>query len=121
MKSKIILMTCISLIIAATFSCSKSSNSNSGTCTVSTGDTGPLASNTSVPYSASATGGATISSLTYQDSTGMTTVKNPALPFSKTVNLPGGATVSISATGNAKSGEITVASNGNYPNSASCP
>jgi hypothetical protein len=109
------------ILIAATVACSKSSNSNSNTCTASTGDTGPLTSNKSVPYSASVTSGASISSITYQDSAGMTTVKNPALPFSKTVNLQSGTLVSISASGSAGSGEITVTSNGNFPNNASCP
>jgi hypothetical protein len=121
MKSAYLKMIFISLLTIVAFSCKKSSNTNNSTCTATTGDTGPLSSNQSVPYTASVTGGATITSLTYQDSAGMTTIKNPPLPFSKSVNLKSGTTVSISASGSSNSGEITVTSNGNYPNNASCP
>jgi hypothetical protein len=109
------------IFIAGGFSCSKSSSSNTSTCTATTGDTGPLTANKAVSYSATVQNGATISSISYQDSAGTTTVKNLPLPFSKTVNLKSGMTVSISASGNSNSGEIKVSSNGNYPNSASCP
>jgi hypothetical protein len=121
MKKSYIKWASLLLLFTVIFACKKSSNNNSSTCTASTGDTGPLTANKSVPYTASVTSGATITTLTYQDSTGMTTIKNPPLPFSKTVNLQSGTLVSISASGSANSGEITVTSNGNYPNNASCP
>lgn len=109
------------VLTTAGISCSKSSSSNTSTCTATTGDTGPLTANQAVNYTASVQNGATISSVSYQDSAGTTTVNNPPLPFSKTVNLKTGMTVTISASGNSNSGEIKVTSNGNYPNSASCP
>ena len=122
MKIKFIIpVLLVSIPVAISVSCSKSSNSNTSTCTATTGDTGPLTANQAVSYTASVQNGATISSVSYQDSAGTTTVKNPSLPFSKTVNLKTGMTVTISASGNSNSGEIKVISNGNFRNSASCP
>jgi hypothetical protein len=111
----------ISIILAAGISCSKSSNSSSSTCTASTGDALPLTSNQAVSYTASVTTGATISTISYQDSAGMTTLNKPSVPFSKTVNLKSGSTASITASGTTNSGKITVTSNGINFNTASCP
>jgi hypothetical protein len=111
----------LSAFIAISVACHKSSNSSSSTCTASTGDLGPLPANQSVLYTASATGGATLTSVTYQDSAGMTTVKNPSSSFSKTVNVKSGSTVDISASGNIISGgTISVTSNGISFQSANC-
>jgi hypothetical protein len=121
MKKSSIKQNVLFLMIGIALSCSKSSNSNTTTCNVSTGDVGPLTSNMKVTYGASVTNGATISSVTYQDSAGNTTVKNPTLPFVKSVDLKTGQTVAITATGTPNAGEITVASTGNSPNTASCP
>jgi hypothetical protein len=109
------------LVMTIITSCNKSSNSNNSTCNVSTGDLSPLTSNKQVAYGIEVTNGATVSSVTYQDSAGNTTVNNPILPFVKNVNLKSGQTVSITATGTPNGGEITVASTGNSPNTASCP
>jgi hypothetical protein len=121
MKQKRIHRAIVLVFMAITISCSKSSNSNTSTCTVSTGDVGPLTSSMQVYYAATVTNGATISSLTFQDSAGMTTVKNPTLPFGRSVNLQSGMTVAITASGTPNKGEISVASTGNSPNTASCP
>ena len=122
MKHAYVKILSVSVLIAVSVSCSKSYNNNSSTCTVTTGDAVPLTANQSVAYTASVTTGATISTLTYQDSAGMTTVNKPSLPFSKSVNLKSGSTASISASGSTmNSGEITVTSNGINLNNASCP
>jgi hypothetical protein len=113
------ILSVIILIIIA-FSCSKSSNSNTNTCTVSTGDAIPLTTAKQVSYTASVTAGATVSSIIYQDSAGNTTIKNPTLPFAVTVNLTTGATASITASGSAGNGNITVTSSGLNFNTASC-
>ncbi len=120
MKPLYIKMVTAIIILAVSFSCSKSSNSNTNTCTVTTGDAIPLTSNKQVSYTASITGDATIGSVTYQDSAGNTTINNPSLPFSKTVNLKSGSTASITASGSAGNGVITVTSNGLNLNTASC-
>jgi hypothetical protein len=109
------------ILVSVAFACSKSSNSSNTSCTATTGDTGPLSNNKQVLYTATVTMGATINNLSYQDSAGTTIVKNPVLPFTKTVNLQAGQTVTISATGTANTGEITVTSNGINLNNASCP
>ncbi len=108
------------ILIMIAVSCSKSSNSNTNTCTVTTGDAIPLTSNKQVSYTASVTMSATISYVSYQDSAGTTTINNPTLPFSKSVNLKTGSTASITAYGSAGSGNINVTSNGINFNSASC-
>jgi hypothetical protein len=114
-------MVIICFLAIAGVACSKSSSSNTNTCTATTGDALALTSNKSINYAANASDGATISYISYQDSAGTTTVKNPTLPFSKTVNLKTGQTVSITASGNPNAGEITVSSNGINLNTASCP
>ena len=94
------------LLITINFSCSKNStNSNTITCNLNYTDSAPLTTNQAVVYQAGVSGyGGTISSITYLDSAGTTTVKSPALPWIVTVNLKSGATVSISATGTANAG-----------------
>ena len=122
MKPAYVKILSVSMLIAVSVSCSKSYNNSSSTCTATTGDALPLTSNQAVAYTASVTTGATISTLTYQDSAGMTTVNKPSLPFSKSVNLKTGTTAAISASGSTvNSGEITVTSNGINFNTASCP
>ncbi len=120
MKPLYIKMVTAVIILAVSFSCSKSSNSNTNTCSATTGDAIPLTSNKQVSYTASITGDATIGSVTYQDSAGNTTINNPSLPFSKSVNLKSGSTASITASGSAGNGVITVTSNGLNLNTASC-
>ncbi len=120
MKPLYIKTACAVVILVISFSCSKSSNSNTNTCTVTTGDAIPLTSNKQVAYTASVTAGATVSTISYQDSAGNTTVKNPTLPFSVSVNLKAGSTASITASGSAGNGDITVTSTGLNFNSANC-
>jgi hypothetical protein len=115
-------MICLSALIAVSAACHKSSNSSTSTCTASTGDQGPLPANQAVLYTASATGGATLTSVSYQDSAGTTTINNPPSSFTKTVNVKSGATVNISASGNIISGgTVSVTSNGISFQSANCP
>ena len=97
-------MVFISLTIAISFSCSKNSNNNSTSCNFSYTGASLLSDDQQVQYFAGVTGAATISSVSYLDSAGTTTVKNPALPWSVKVNLNKGATTSITAIGNAPSG-----------------
>ena len=109
MKSACLKMISISLLIATVFSCSKNSNKNSTTCNFSYTGSSQLADDEQVQYFAGVTGAATISSVSYLDSAGTTTVKNPALPWSVKVNLTKGATTSITAIGSAPSGtEINI-------------
>jgi hypothetical protein len=120
MKPAYVKIIPLSVLLAVAVACSKSSSSNTNTCSATTGDAIPLTSNMRVSYTASVTGGATIGTISYQDSAGTTTVNNPSLPFSKSVNLKSGSTASITASGSAGSGQITVTSNGINRNSASC-
>jgi hypothetical protein len=98
-------------------SCSKSSN-GSKECDLSYSEPTSLTSATPVIYVAGFTGsasGSSISSLSYQDSAGVTAVSNPVLPWAKLVNLQTGATPSISAKGTAAKGDtlnIAIAING---------
>ena len=109
MKSAYLKMASISMLIAISFSCSKS-NKNSTSCNFSYTGAAQLSEDQQVQYFASVTGAATISSVSYLDSTGNTTVKNPSLPWSVKVDLLKGATTSITAIGSAPSGtEINVA------------
>jgi hypothetical protein len=120
MKSLHIKILSAIILLVVSFSCGKSSNSNTNTCTVTTGDAIPLSVNKQVSYTASVTGGAIISTISFQDSAGTTIVNNPKLPFSIDVNLKTGSTASITASGSAGNGNITVTSNGANFNSASC-
>ncbi len=99
-----------SALILALFSCSKSSNNNTASCTVTYTDAQPLSLHQGVQYIASVSGtGGSISSIAYLDSAGTTTVKNPTLPWSKTVNLQMGSNPTLTAIGTAnKGGEINI-------------
>jgi len=103
-KSAYLKMIPISLLIIVGFSCSKSSNKNSTSCNFSYTDASQLSEDEQVQYFAGVTGAATISSVSYLDSAGTTTLKNPALPWSVKVNLNKGATTTITAIGSAPSG-----------------
>jgi len=94
------------LLIAALCSCSKiSSNNNIITCSFSITTAKPLSKDQSVLYTAGITGtGGTISSVTYLDSAGMTTVQNPTIPFNHHVNLKANIYPTISAKGTANLG-----------------
>jgi Mycobacterium membrane protein len=123
MKSAYLKMICISLLFGVIFSCSKSSNKNSTSCNFSYTGASQLSDDEQVQYFAGVTGAATISSISYLDSSGTTTVKNPALPWSVKVNLDKGATTSITAIGSAASGteiNISVFANG-VQVGTSCP
>jgi hypothetical protein len=91
----------IVLSFAMFSSCSKSDDSQP--CDVSTNPTTAGAAE-SVSYSANKIGNATMSSLTYGGANGDIMVNNPTLPFSMTVNVPQGASISVSASGKSSSG-----------------
>jgi hypothetical protein len=94
------------LIVSVPFSCSKpSANNNMTTCSISYTISKALSKDQQVQYLAgvSGTGGA-ISSVSYLDSAGTTTVQNPLLPLTVNVNLKKGAFASISAKGTANLG-----------------
>jgi hypothetical protein len=123
MKSAYLKMIFISLLSGVIYSCSKSSNKNSTSCNFSYTGASQLSDDEQVQYFAGVTGAATISSISYLDSAGTTTVKNPALPWSVKVNLDKGATTSITALGSAPSGteiNISVFANGTQVGT-SCP
>lgn len=84
------------------FSCGKATNQT--TCNIDYSVPALLTADQQVQYFAASSGSATVSSLTYQDSTGMTTVQHPALPFQVKVNLKKGAKVMISLMGSASQG-----------------
>ena len=88
------------------FSCSKISNSNNMiTCSFSYTTTKPLSKDQRVQYVAGTAGtGGTMSSVTYMDSAGITTIQNPTLPFLQYVNLKKGVYPTISAKGTANFG-----------------
>jgi hypothetical protein len=91
------------LILCTITACSK--NSNHQTCDASYTVSAPLTVPQTVEYFASVSdNGASISSISYLDSAGTTTIKNPVLPFTKFVNLQEGVMVTISATGTANPG-----------------
>jgi hypothetical protein len=94
------------LTVALLFSCSKiSSNNNIISCSISYTLSKPLKTDQQVQYIAGISGtGGTISSLTYLDSAGNTTVQNPTLPFIKYVNLKKNIYATISAQGTANLG-----------------
>jgi hypothetical protein len=113
------------LIIAVVYSCSKSSNSNSVSCNVSFAEIGGLQADQQVEYlaSVSGSGGSKISTISYQDSAGTTTIKNPAIPWTKYVNLKKGSGVMITATGKANQGDtlnVGAFSDGSF-GSTTCP
>jgi hypothetical protein len=101
----------LSLIVpfAILLSCSKSSSSPKS-CNMTYSDPTTLTFSQQIEYLAGVSGnGGTISSVSYQDSAGTTTVNNPVLPFTVFVNLKSGATVTISAIGTAnKGGQLNI-------------
>ncbi|HLA60547.1 MAG TPA: MmpS family transport accessory protein [Puia sp.] len=123
MKPAYLKMIFISLLIVTSLSCSKSSNKNSTSCNFSYTGASQISEDQQVQYFAGVTGSATISNVSYQDSAGTTTVKNPVLPWSVKVNLTKGATTSITANGSAPSGteiNISVYADGSQVGT-SCP
>ncbi len=105
--AKILLSAVIIFIVS---SCSKSSSGTPKSCNITYMDPTALTFGQQVEYLAGVSGnGGTISSVSYQDSTGTTTVNNPVLPFTVFVNLKSGATVTISAIGSAnKGGQLNI-------------
>ena len=101
MNSAYVRIMSLSVIMATVFACSKNSHNNSQSCNVTYTDATPLSADGSVQYLAGVTGGATISSISFLDSAGTTTVKNPTLPFTRNVNLKQGAAATITAQGSA--------------------
>ena len=91
-------------------SCHKSNNGPKS-CDFAFTDSQALTADGQVTYFAGVSGtGSTITSVSYQDSAGTTTVTNPTLPWTKTVNLKAGAKASIAAKGSAeKGGSINIA------------
>jgi hypothetical protein len=110
MKSSRFNKMVLSYLMIICLSCSKSSNSNSISCEASLASLGSPSSDQQVEYTASVTGtgGTRISSIVYQDSAGMTMIKNPAIPWTKFVNLKKGQGVSITADGNAYPGDTII-------------
>jgi hypothetical protein len=96
----------LSLLITVLFSCSKISNSNNMiTCSFSYTTTKPLSKDQRVQYITGTAGtGGTVTSVTYMDSAGMTTIQNPSLPFIQYVNLKKSVYPTISAKGTANLG-----------------
>ena len=90
-------------------SCHKSSNGPKS-CVFGLTDGEALSTNEEVIYLAGVSdAGSTITSVSYLDSAGTTTVMNPTLPWTKTVNLKAGVKASISAKGTAdKGGQINI-------------
>jgi hypothetical protein len=110
------------LFVCTIAACSK--NSNNQTCDASYTVAAPLTIPQTVEYFASVSdNGASISSISYLDSAGTTTVKNPSLPFTKFVNLQEGVMVTISATGTANAGshiDISASADGTM-SGTTCP
>lgn len=103
-----ILFSALTIFIIS--SCSKSSSGTPKSCNITYSDPTALTFGQQVEYLAGVSGsGGTISSVSYQDSAGTTTVNNPVLPFTVFVNLKSGATVTISAVGSAnKGGQLNI-------------
>jgi hypothetical protein len=94
------------LFVTIPFSCSKPpANNNILTCSISYTISNPLSKDQQVQYQAVLSGtGGTISSVSYLDSAGTTTVQNPLLPLIVYANLKKGAFATISAKGTANMG-----------------
>ena len=92
--------------VALLLSCSKIPPTNNTISCQFTDTVGqPLTKDQSVQYTAGTTGtGGSISTLTYLDSAGNTTVQNPVLPFITHVNLKKNTRANISAKGTANLG-----------------
>ena len=92
------------LFISVPFSCTKKPV-NMTTCSISFTITNPLSKDQQVQYEAVISGaGGTISSVSYLDSAGTTTVQNPTLPLIAYANLKKGAFATMSAKGIANLG-----------------
>jgi hypothetical protein len=92
-----------------TAACSSDTSGGGGSaCAV---DTGPstISGNISVTYTASVLGDGAITQLKYATDGGMTTINNPALPFTLGPLALTTAHAQISATGSATNGSVTVA------------
>jgi hypothetical protein len=102
-KMKILILL---LLVSIPFSCSKPpANNNILSCSISYTISNPLSKDQQVQYQAVVSGaGGTISSVSYLDSAGTTTVQNPLLPLIVYVNLKKGTLASISAKGTAYMG-----------------
>jgi hypothetical protein len=125
MKSSRLKNIILSFLMIACISCKKTSNTNSISCEASLAAIGSPSSDQQVEYSASVsgTGGTRISSIAYQDSAGITTIKNPAIPWTKYVNLKKGEGISVTADGNAFPGDTILVfsyADGTISN-ATCP
>ena len=90
--------------------CSKSTSTNNQ-CNFSTGS-GTAASDAQVTYSATGSGSASLSSVTYKGASGDVKVSNPSLPWSASINFPNGGSVSLSAVGTASNGGLITLSYG---------
>jgi Pentapeptide repeats (8 copies) len=95
-----------SLLILLMLSCSKPpANNNILTCSISYTISNALSKDQEVQYLAGNSGaGGTISSVSYLDSAGTTTVQNPVLPLTVYVDLKKGQFPTISAKGTANPG-----------------
>jgi hypothetical protein len=92
-----------SLCVFVFLSCSKATNYTS--CNLNYTATNGLDSTQQVQYLAKLDGnGGTITSISYLDSTGTITVKNPALPFTAKTNLKKGTIITMSLAGTANHG-----------------
>ncbi len=98
LKAKILILL---LLVSVPFSCTKApANNNMTTCSISFTISKPLSKDQQVQYEAVTSGaGGTISSVSYLDSAGTTTVQSPILPLIINVNLKKGAFASMSAKG----------------------
>lgn len=76
-------------------------------CSLSTGTYTTTAAG-KVTYRLTHDGAAIIDSLTYYGANGQVKVKEPAIPFTITVDLPAGATVGITAAGTAIKGRFSI-------------
>ncbi len=93
------------ILLIAIFSSCKKNSSSPRTCNITYSDPTALTFSQQVEYLAGVSGnGGTISSVSYRDSAGITTVNNPPVPFTVFVNLQSGDTVMISAMGTASQG-----------------
>jgi hypothetical protein len=93
----------LSLLVGLLLSCSKATNYSS--CNLNYTASSGLDSTRQVQYLAVTAGsGGTINSISYLDSTGSITVKNPVLPFTAKTNLKKGTIITMSLVGTANHG-----------------
>ncbi len=98
-------------LCAAMFALSACGDDNDGgdgslTCGLDTGNSA-ISNQISVGYSASLTGGGTVTSITYTDNSGDVVVNNPSLPFQANVTLTS-APARIRASGSVTTGTLTI-------------